>query len=188
MGIIKFNMLLLLALVSSVVAEIEIAPYTVLKDHGNWEEREFPAMKWISVDGVSSTPNDDSNQYFFRLFNYIDGQNSEEMKIDMTAPVSFKIYQDGNFTMSFFIPMVPQENPPQPNDEGLYVEERPAMTVAAKRFGRYPDDDKFMQEAGDLRELVLGAGLVASEEPLWTAGYSAPFQIILRGNEVWLEI
>merc|ERR1712107_968214 len=101
----SFNMLLITLLLSTVVAGIEIAPYNVIKDHSTWEEREFPARKWISIDGVSDGPSEAGMQYFYRLFNYIDGQNADGQKIDMTAPVSIKIHREtDNFTTSFFIP------------------------------------------------------------------------------------
>merc|ERR550517_607280 len=182
-------MLLITLLLSSVVAGIEIAPYTVIKDHSTWEEREFPARKWISVDGVSEGPNEAGMKYFNRLFNYIDGQNADGQKIDMTAPVSFKIHREtGNFTMSFFIPEKYQSSPPLPKDKDLYIEERPAMRVAANRFGGYPNDKKFLDEAAILKEQAEGEGLQVADEVYWTAGYSAPFQIVLRRNEVWLEL
>merc|ERR1711915_66386 len=185
---IQFRMFLRLLFIGCAVSAIEQAPYTVLKEHSGWEEREFSPMKWISVDGVSSAPNDESSQYFFRLFNYIDGQNAEQMKIDMTAPVSFRIDREsGNFTMSFFIPQSLQENPPLPNDKDLYIEERPGMRVAARRFGGYPNQQEFMKKAFELHDLAAAVGLQLVEDSYWTAGYSAPFQIVLRRNEVWLE-
>ena len=88
------SMFLLLALyICSAAADLEIAPYTVLKEHQGWEEREFPATKWISTDvfSINVQQSEESRAAFYRLFNYIDGQNSESMKIPMTAPVSLRI-------------------------------------------------------------------------------------------------
>ena len=45
--------------------------------------------------------------------------------------------------MSFFIPMAFQENTPLPVDPDVYIEERPAMNVAALRFPGYPGDVDF---------------------------------------------
>ena len=66
---------------------------------------------------------------FRKLFNYIDGQNSEGIKIPMTTPVTEKIFLSdagSNFTMSFYIPSNLQNNPPLPKDSTIFIEERAA--------------------------------------------------------------
>ena len=71
------------------------------------------------------------------------------MKIPMTSPVTYRIIPgegpncEGNYTMSFFIPMDLQENTPNPTDPDIYIEERPAVNVAAIRFPGYPGDIDF---------------------------------------------
>jgi len=188
--------LLILLCISSAFAALETAPYTVLKDHESWEEREMPALKWISTDVWDLMPHDgpERSKAFQRLFNYIDGQNSESMKVPMTAPVTFRITPgegpncESNYTMSFFIPMDLQELTPMPLDETLYIEERPSIRVAAKRFGGFPNDIQFSVEAAELYELAALEGVEVSDIPLWTAGYDGPAVIINRRNEVWLEM
>ena len=192
------SMFLILALyICLVAADLEIAPYTVLQEHQGWEEREFPATKWISTDAFSINvqQSEESGAAFDRLFNYIDGQNSEGMKIPMTAPVSFRIIAgegpncESNFTMSFFIPSNLQENAPLPLDSTLYIEERAAFKVAAKRFGGLPTSDiEFAIQAAELYELAFNEGLELTDVPLWTAGFDGPNVITNRRNEVWLEI
>merc|ERR1711915_893919 len=124
-------MLIFAFFISIVAADLEIAPYTVIKEHAGWEEREMPALKWITTRGFCDTPHGgESYQSFYRLFDYIDGANSESVKIPMTAPVSHYIIPgDGpecvsNFTMSFFIPMDFQDNPPEPTDADVFIEQR----------------------------------------------------------------
>ena len=181
----------------SAAADLEIAPYTVLKEHQGWEEREFPATKWISTEvfSISVHDSEENTAAFFRLFNYIDGQNSESMKIPMTAPVSRRIIPgegpncESNFTMSFYIPSNLQENPPLPLDSTVYIEERAAFKVAAKRFGGFPTSDiEFAIQAAELYELAFNEGLELTDVPLWTAVYDGPNVITNRRNEVWLEI
>ena len=192
------SMLFLLALsISSAVGDLETAPYTVLTEHAGWEEREFPASKWISTDVFTINVHDsiESSKAFFRLFNYIDGQNSEGMKIAMTAPVSNRIIAgegpncESNFTMSFYIPSDLQENPPLPLDASVYIEERAGFQVASKRFGGFPNNDiEFTIQAAELYELAVAEGLGVAAVPLWTAVYDGPNVITNRRNEVWLEI
>eukprot|EP00088_Acartia_fossae_P007128 TRINITY_DN13314_c0_g1_i2.p1 TRINITY_DN13314_c0_g1~~TRINITY_DN13314_c0_g1_i2.p1 ORF type:complete len:201 (-),score=36.77 TRINITY_DN13314_c0_g1_i2:115-696(-) len=183
-------------LFSYVSADLEIAPYEVTKSHEGWEERSYPAVKWISAEGFDIRPHDGEShdRIFFQLFDYIDGQNDQGVKIPMTAPVTLRILPgegpncEGNFTMSFFIPMAFQENTPVPNNPDIYIEERPAMNVAALRFPGFPGDIDFSIKAAELYELATAEGVNVADVPLWTAGYSGPNVIINRRNEVWLEV
>merc|ERR1719400_2219538 len=185
-----------LFLISCASASLEIAPYDVVKSHSGWEERYYPAQKWISIDGFDVRPHDgDSHQQmFWKLFQYIDGGNSEGIKIPMTAPVTDRIIPgvgpncESNFTRSFYIPMDFQENTPLPTGADVYIEERPAMMVAALQFPGFPGDIDFSIKAAELYELAVGEGLNVADVPLWTAGYSGPSVIINRRNEVWLEL
>ena len=191
-------MIFFLALyIVSIAADTETAPYTVLTEHAGWEEREFPATKWVSTDVFSISVHDspEHRDAFYRLFNYIDGQNSEGMKIAMTAPVSNRIIAgegpncESNFTMSFYIPSDLQENPPLPLDASVYIEERAGFQVVSKRFGGFPNNDiEFTIQAAELYELAVAEGLGVAAVPLWTAGFDGPNVIINRRNEVWLEI
>ena len=116
-------------------------------------------------------------------------------KIDMTAPVSMRIIPgegpncESNYTMSFYIPAVFQEDTPTPTGNQVYIEERPGFEVAAlKSFGGYPGDQEFGERGAELYLLAEAAGLPVKEVPLWTAVYDGPGTIINRKNEVWLEI
>ena len=112
----------------------------------------------------------------------------------MTAPGSYRILPatgpDGamNFTMSFLVPAVHQEAPPQPTDGTVYIEERPEFSVVAKRFSGFPTERKWIAEASELYDLATGEGLALVEDVLWTAGYDSPAVILFRRNEVWLEM
>ena len=64
---------------------------------------------------------------------------------------------EGNFTMSFFIPMAFQENTPLPLDSDVYIEERPAMNVAAIQFPGFPGDVDFGIKVSFLGEDVISA-------------------------------
>ncbi len=44
--------------VDGAVRDIEEAPYIVLAEHEGWEEREFPATKWVSTEASDSSPHD----------------------------------------------------------------------------------------------------------------------------------
>ena len=87
--------------------------------------------KNISKDAASSP-------MFWKLFNYISGQNAKQIKIPMTAPVSILIEPgagpncESTFTMAFYVPAAFQEDTPEPTEEGVSIEERPEFKVLAR--------------------------------------------------------
>merc|ERR1719192_220653 len=189
-------MLALLSLFTLAAGYLEEAPYEVTKEFDGWEMRMYPATKWISTEARDVLPHDgeEHSKAFYRLFNYIDGSNTADAKIPMTAPVTMRIIPgegpncESNFTMSFFIPSDMQEDTPQPADAEVYIEEREEFTVVARKFGGFPTDLDFSGEAAMLYTLASEEGFIVKDIPLWTAGYSGPSVIINRRNEVWLEI
>merc|ERR1711937_831978 len=188
--------LLLLSLASTVLGYLEEAPYTVTRDHGSWEERTYPPTRWVSTQRLDVLPHDGHAHTvaFFALFNYIDGGNSENMKIPMTAPVSMRIIPgpgpncESNVTMSFLIPADLQDTAPEPKDSEVYLEDRPEMKVPSKKFSGFPSELDYTMQAAELYSLATAEGLSPLDVPLWTAGYSGHSVIINRRNEVWLEI
>merc|ERR1719348_680102 len=182
--------------ITTVLCYTEEAPYTVLKNHGTWEERSYPPTKWVSTQGLDASPHEGPNRSaaFWRLFGYLDGGNSEEMKIPMTAPVSNMILPgegsnpESNFTLSFLIPSNLQENTPVPTDPIVYIEDRPEMRFASLNFTGFPSELTWTMKTAELYQLAVAEGLNVKDTPLWSAGYSGPSVIINRRNEVWLEI
>ena len=76
---------------------------------------------------------------FWKLFNYISGENDKKTKIAMTAPVSnlFERPADPNdgkttFTMAFYVPAVYQDDTPIPTDPDVSIEERAEFKVFAR--------------------------------------------------------
>merc|ERR1719494_219777 len=187
---------IIFTVITTVLCYTEEAPYTVLKNHGTWEERSYPPTKWVSTQAVDVSPHDGPNHTtaFWKLFGYLDGGNSDEMKIPMTSPVSYMILPaegpnlESNFTMSFLIPSYLQESSPAPTDSLLYIKERPEMRFASLGFTGFPSELTWTMKAAELYQLAMAEDLNVKDVPLWTAGYSGPSVIINRRNEVWLEI
>ena len=108
----------------------------IVKEAG-YEVREFPARRWVSTDSVADNPHDgpESGETFDLLFQYIAGNNAEGVEIDMTAPVTRLItpspvpMEPKAFTESFYIPAIYQENPVQPIDPLVYIEDRATFQV-----------------------------------------------------------
>ena len=85
-------------------------------------------MKHTSKDAASSP-------MFWKLFNYISGQNSKQIKIPMTTPVSIFIEPgtgedcESTFTMAFYVPAAFEEDTPQPTEDSVSVVEQPEFKV-----------------------------------------------------------
>ena len=79
---------------------------------------------------------------FFRLFEYIDGDNEAGQKIDMTAPVTFRVVAgegpncESNYTMAFYIPGQLQSGPPAPRNSEVWLEQRQDIRFAVRRLVR----------------------------------------------------
>ena len=80
---------------------------------------------------------------FWKLFNYISGQNERQVQIPMTAPVSVLVEPDGEneaaasvqqstFTMAFYIPAPFDQDPPRANDCDVSIEYRPEIRLFAR--------------------------------------------------------
>ena len=132
---------------------------------------------------------------FWTLFNYISSKNDQNVKIEMTAPVTMFYKNTKNelinrnsdieMTMKFYVPKENQNNTPIPT-ENAFIEEIPEMTVASIRYGGWASintylsfRDKLIKRLGDESENYDKVNFVS-------AGYDSPFNLIGRRNEVWL--
>merc|ERR1712037_382580 len=73
---------------------------SVLKeDKLNIEIREYKESFWVTTDMKNDkTVKENNSAGFWKLFNYIQGQNEKEEKISMTSPVVKKIIPKTPFT------------------------------------------------------------------------------------------
>merc|ERR1711962_271244 len=184
---------LLQVLVSASIGDdLEMAPYDVIKTTETYEERHYPARKWISTMSYSISDDDVGGDMFHKLFNYIDGQNEQGVKIAMTSPVTTFVVPgagpncESNFTMSFLIPEIHSEAPPAPTNPDVFVEERPELpSVFARRFKGFANEDDYIREAAALANDLNSAGEDGVNYDTWyMADYDGPYTIINRRNEV----
>merc|ERR1712025_674437 len=191
--------LFLLSLTSVALGAPEEPPYTVIQEHdGFWEERLYPAAKWVSIkEYVPDHPHDgpEHDVAYQSLFNYFDGDNMEDLVIPMTSPVSmYVLFQEENtmfnYTMSLLIPAELQEGAPEPNDPLVYVEERPEMIVAATIFQGYCNETDFLFASIALWLILVEDGYLDIDDigPYWSADYGLPSVAADKRCEVWCNI
>lgn len=179
--------------------EIERPTYEIIKTLGdNMEIRKYAATKWVStsMEGEADHYKSDyQSKMFYRLFNYISGENQNHEKISMTSPVTvaynsndtIKPTSQVKMTMGFFVPVEKQGGTPVPTSSDTFLREEPEMTVAVIKFGGYPTTDDYLKQR-DLLIKALGEEAKNYDTVnMMTAGYDPPFKPINRTNEVWLK-
>lgn len=176
---------------AAVGSGIEEAPYTVVNDAGKYEERQYPARKWVCTTASGPSREEaETNSMFMKLFRYITGGNVRGQSIDMTAPVTTE-YKHGDqgtntYSMCFYIGQEHQANPPEPTEENVFLQDRPAMTIYTRTVGGYMSNEAdWMDEAARLAGFVQEDGKSVSLRHMYWVGYDAPFKFWNRRNEVW---
>ncbi|XP_060908037.1 heme-binding protein 2 [Labrus mixtus] len=168
-------------------------PFTAAEKQGeDYEIRTYHATKWVSttLSGMQWDPAMSTG--FRRLFSYIQGNNKNKAKVEMTAPVSCRVDPgagpacESQFTVSFFIPEEHQENPPEPGDAEVFVEHRKEFTAYVRTYGGFSNETLKRQELLKLLESLQRDGVPYVDKPFYACGYDSPFKLTNRRNEVWV--
>jgi hypothetical protein len=156
------------------------APYNVVRTDGNFELRDYPALRVVET----AMKDGGSGGSFNRLFRYITGGNDAGKKIAMTTPV---FMAGGESTMAFVMP-ADLGSVPRPTDGSVTVREMPAGRFAVLRYSgarSRPQEAEHLEHlnawAADQHLKVSAVPVFAYFDPPWTP----PF---LRRNEVMLRI
>jgi effector-binding domain-containing protein len=192
----------LMALSTEQLMAVEEAVYTVIRQDGDIEIREY-AEAIVAETVVVDDFEDAGNRAFRKLFNYIGGANQSQGKIAMTAPVtqekrSEKIAMtspvgqqksgDG-WAVSFMMPAsYSMESIPQPTDPAIIIRQVPAHRVAAIRYSGFWSEEKYQEHLEELQTWIENKNQVVSGQPVW-ARYNAPFTPwFMRRNEILIPV
>ncbi|AWP19093.1 putative heme-binding protein 2-like isoform 2 [Scophthalmus maximus] len=129
---------------------------------------------------------------FWRLFDYISGNNDKGKKIEMTSPVVMRIpqtdfFEYGVFTLSFLLPAEYQTDiPPNPTNNLVYIHDTPDMNVYVRSYSGWMTclSDKYTK--GRLSTDLDSIGANYKKDFHYGAGYNSPKTLFNRHNEVWL--
>ena len=135
----------------------------------------------VSIDNMSS-----SNGKFGILANYIFGGNQDEVQISMTSPVIYKL--DSSSTFSFIMPesWLGKELP-KPNNKNIFFDVVKNQYVAVLEFGGYAKQEICERKHREMREELQNLGIKISDN-YSVAVYQAPYQVLNRKNEIWIEL
>jgi effector-binding domain-containing protein len=163
---------------------IEKAAYTVLMKERDFEIREYEPM----LVALSRETDVQGNTGFGKLFGYISGNNDENQKIEMTAPVLNGLAPE-NLTIAFVMPKeYSKGHLPKPKDPGVQLVEIPGRQVAAIRFSGNIQPAEIEEKKAELlkwleEKKIIGKGVVE------LARYNPPFVPgFMKHNELLIEL
>lgn len=167
-------------------SSVEIAPYTVLAKDNQFELRHYEKLVLVKT---KMSDLDESKSPFYKLFNYISGNNSGEQKIAMTAPVFMDQSEDQSEAMSFVLPdNVSLEDAPLPQDPSVSLEELRNYTVATIQFSGRLKQQEIQKQRVLLKEWIDKKQLTIIGKAK-SAGYNPPFTLpAMRRNEILIPV
>ncbi|KAK0131307.1 Heme-binding protein 2 [Merluccius polli] len=174
-------------------SSIQTPKFTKEEKQGeDYEVRTYPAAKWVSTTTTGLQWDPAISVGFRKLFKYIQGNNQSKVNVNMTAPVTTLVEPgagpacESTFTVSFYIPLELQENPPEPSDETVFLENRKEITVYVRTYGGFSKEQSKRENLLKLVESLQRDGVSFQDQPYYVAGYDSPFKLTNRCNEVWI--
>lgn len=181
---------------------IEEAAYKLVDREGKCEIRDYAAHV-LAETVVEGNLEDAGNKAFYRLFEYISGNNRSRAKIAMTAPVVQKpagekiamtapVEQrrtNEDWAVSFMMPSTyTLESLPVPEDSTVTLRLIPARRMAAIRYSGTWSEKRYLRFKMQLEVWIHKMGLTIAGDPVW-ARYNPPFTPwFLRRNEILIPI
>uniref|UniRef100_A0A8C3TA74 Heme-binding protein 2 n=1 Tax=Chelydra serpentina TaxID=8475 RepID=A0A8C3TA74_CHESE len=127
---------------------------------------------------------------FMKLMKYICEQNSSGLYLGMTIPIVTLVHTNESHseitrsvTVAYYLPELLQEQPPQPYDSDIIIEEWPPTVVYTRSFRGVTNEDSIMREINFLAELLESPELCL-QNIFIVAGYTNP-AAANRHNEIW---
>ncbi|PON46264.1 SOUL heme-binding protein [Parasponia andersonii] len=179
---------------------IECPSFETIEVGNGYEIRKYNSTVWVSTYPIQDISLVEATRTgFLQLFDYIQGKNSYEEKIEMTGPVITEVtpsdgpFCESSFVVSFFVPKKNQANPAPA--KGLHIQKWKPTYVAIRQFGGFVSDYEVGEEAAALEASLAGTIWSAAIEKnrgsaptsVYTvAQYNSPFEFKNRVNEIWL--
>lgn len=165
----------------------EIAPYKVLEKEDHFELRHYDRLILVTTampDGMES-----QNSPFYKLFDYISGDNGSSKEIPMTSPVFMEQENQGAESMSFVLPKdFTIQDAPEPQDPTVRLEQITDYTVATIRFNGLLRQGNIEKHKDLLNAWIAEKGFEKTG-PVKAAGYNPPFTLpAFRRNEILIPV
>lgn len=165
-----------------------------------YEEAEYEVIERISKNieirsypyltlATSKIYNKSANNNFRNLFNFISGDNSEKLKINMTIPV-LRIEEQNMQIMSFVLPQkFNKEKLPQPNNKNIKIEELINNKFIVLRFSGRANLRNFTKYQKILENFIVTKEINAEIDKPIKAYYNTPWTLpFLKRNEILFRL
>ena len=157
--------------------------YVILKKIANIELREYRESVNASYYSENKT---ERNNYFKNLAAYIFGGNTENESIDMTSPVTIRLY--GNREMIFRMPSnYTLNNLPKANNPKINFMTMASCTKAAIQYSGYSNKNIEEKKTQELK-YILERENIKHNNKFELLVYNSPFEILNRRNEITINI
>ena len=175
-------LLLLTITTATMISNYETQKYDVVLSEDNFEIRFYDSSLKAKVSSDRS-----ANGNFYKLFQFISGNNSKGEKIAMTTPVYMKNNESQN-TMEFVLPSnYDLETISEPNDQDVVIFKSEAKHYACIKYGGYSNSNKFENHSRKLIKKVTDMNLVTKGDVFYVS-YNSPYKIFNRRNEAMIEV
>merc|ERR1711916_305675 len=152
----------------------------------------FPGSRYIWAETTVSGDFAQAQQEGFQnIFQYIDGQNAKNMKINMTAPVTVeKVESTGNYIVRFYMPSAYTfDELPTPNNPDVKLVTLPEQVVSVTEFPGFANEKLVESNTNKLSEMINQNGLQATHAfPTRFCGFDSPFVVFDRRNDIWMAV
>ena len=157
--------------------------YIILKKIDNIEIRKYRESVNASY---YSKEKEERNNYFKNLAAYIFGDNTENASIEMTSPVTMKLY--GNKEMIFRMPSnYTIDNLPIANNPEINFMTIASCTKAAIQYSGYSNKNIEEKKIQELKN-ILKRENIKYDNKFELLVYNSPFEILNRRNEITINI
>ena len=157
--------------------------YIILKKIDNIEIRKYRESVNASY---YSKEKEERNNYFKNLAAYIFGDNTENASIEMTSPVTMKLY--GNKEMIFRMPSnYTLDNLPKANNPKINFMTIASCTKAAIQYSGYSNQNIEAKKIQELKN-ILERENIKHDNKFELLVYNSPFKILNRRNEITINI
>ena len=175
-------------------ADYERPSFEVILQKENLAIRDYASVMVVEMQ-VTASRQDAAGDAFRSLFNYISGNNEDNLEIPMTSPVAQTQVSkaldngDGKWAIRFFIPRkTVDDGAPLPKEDNVTLVRLKAQRFASISFKGSQSDKKIRDNTAKLEAFISENNYTISGSPVF-AFYDPPFiPWFLRDNEILLPI
>lgn len=182
------GVLLIIFILSGVImSDVEQPKYDVIEKNSPIEIRQYSVLI-VSEVVVKNTRKLSINEGFKLIADYIFGNNQQQTKISMTAPVTQQKSENG-WIVRFIMPAEHSlDTLPKPENPAVKIKKIDQQKFVVIKFSGLSSEDNIQQYELKLTQYILDNGLQTQNSPIY-AFYNPPWTLpFLRRNEILIEL